>query len=50
MGKSISRALKTLRIERIYTGYCTGREAYEILKEELGDKVESLQVGKVLEM
>lgn len=36
-------------IKHIYTGHCTGKRAYGILKEELGDTVQQLKVGLVME-
>lgn len=32
-------------IEKIYTGHCTGDRAMEILKEELGEKVQQIYTG-----
>ena len=32
-------------IEHVITGHCTGERAYEILKEELGEKVSQIYVG-----
>lgn len=42
------RVLKT-DIRYIYTGHCTGEKAFEILKSELGDKVQQLKAGLVME-
>lgn len=39
-----------LGVERIYTGHCTGAPAFSLLKEELGDKLESLQTGNQIEL
>lgn len=36
-------------IGEVYTGHCTGKAAYKILKEELGDRVHQLHVGLVIE-
>ena len=35
--------------ENIYTGHCTGEEAFRILREELGNMVRQLRVGLVME-
>lgn len=35
-------------VEQIYTGHCTGGPAFALLKEELGERVHSLQTGDVL--
>lgn len=45
-----ARILKELEIERIITGHCTGERACEILKEQLGDKVEVMHSGMVIEI
>ena len=42
--KFSDRLLKT-GIEKVYTGHCTGERAMEILKEKLGDKVQSFYSG-----
>ncbi len=36
-------------IEYICTGHCTGQKAYDILKQQLGDKVHQLRVGLIIE-
>ena len=33
-----------------YTGHCTGQKAWDIMHEELGDKVHALQTGLVFEL
>lgn len=43
--RSLARKIKETGIRHIYTGHCTGKEAYGILKEELGDIVGQLRVG-----
>lgn len=37
------------RCKKIYTGHCTGGRAFRILQQELGDMVEQLKVGLVIE-
>ena len=37
-------------IEYVITGHCTGQRAYEILREELGDKVQQMYAGMELEI
>ena len=37
-------------IEKIYTGHCTGKEAYGILKEMLGERAVQLRTGLVIEI
>lgn len=36
-------------VERVYTGHCTGNAAYDILKEELGEKLNRLRTGLIME-
>jgi 7,8-dihydropterin-6-yl-methyl-4-(beta-D-ribofuranosyl)aminobenzene 5'-phosphate synthase len=45
-----AETLKALEIERIITGHCTGESACEILKEQLGNKVEVMHSGMVIEI
>lgn len=44
----VDRVKKT-GIEKLYTGHCTGKRAYDILKQELGDVVEQLRTGLTIE-
>ena len=44
--RNVSRLIKETGIDFICTGHCTKDRAYNIMKEELGDKLEKLQVGK----
>lgn len=37
-------------ISHVITGHCTGEEAFEILKETLGDRVEQLYTGMEIEL
>lgn len=46
---SLAERIKKTGIERIYTGHCTGKKAFDILKRELGDKAQQLCVGLVIE-
>ena len=45
-----AQTLKALEMERIITGHCTGERACEILQEQLGDKVEVMYSGMVIEI
>ncbi len=40
-----AESLKEAAVERIITGHCTGDHAFDILKRELGDKVEKMHSG-----
>ena len=37
--RELGRVLRELEVGRIYTGHCTGEEAFRILKEELGERI-----------
>lgn len=47
--KAVAKALQKTGVEFVCTGHCTKDKAYGILKEILGDKLEQLRVGLVLE-
>ncbi len=47
--RALADRIKETGIEKIYTGHCTGQRAFNILKEELGDKAEQLKTGLVME-
>lgn len=47
--REFARKIKDTGIKYVYTGHCTGKKSFEILKEELGDMVSQLKVGLVME-
>lgn len=47
--RSFAKELKNANVKRFITGHCTGERAIEILREELGDCVEEMHVGTVIE-
>lgn len=47
--RALAEGIRATGIEEIYTGHCTGKAAYQVLKEELGDKVHLLKTGLVME-
>lgn len=47
--RALAKRIKETGIQYIYTGHCTGKKAYAILKDELGDIVQQLRVGFVME-
>lgn len=47
--RELARRIKMTEIETIYTGHCTGKRSFNILKEELGEMVHPLSVGLVIE-
>lgn len=46
---AFSRRIKQTGVKKIYTGHCTGQMPFEVMQEELGDMVEQLKVGLVIE-
>ncbi len=47
--RKIAAEIKKLSIDKVVTGHCTGDKAYEILKEELGERVIQTCSGMTLE-
>lgn len=47
--RTLAGKIKETGIKYIYTGHCTGQNAYMILKDELGDMVQQLKTGLVME-
>lgn len=47
--REIARAIKNTGIGFVCTGHCTKERAYAVMKEELGDKLEQLRVGLVMD-
>lgn len=47
--RSLGRHLAQTNVKSFYTGHCTGRPAFTLLKEELPSKVEYFMTGTVLE-
>ena len=47
--RKVSRNILDTGIDYVCTGHCTKDRAYSIMKEELGDKLEQLRVGLVME-
>lgn len=46
---AFAQRLKETGVEKVITGHCTGERACELLAQELGDMVETLYTGKVME-
>ncbi|MGF1684001.1 MBL fold metallo-hydrolase [Photobacterium minamisatsumaniensis] len=44
--EAIGRVLQNYPIDKLYTGHCTGKKAYGILKDVLGDHLEHLPTGR----
>lgn len=47
--RSLAQKIKETGIKYVYTGHCTGKKSYLILKEELGEIVQQLKVGLEME-
>lgn len=47
--KEIANNLKSRDIDKIYTGHCTGDEAFDILKKSLGNRIDMFKTGTVME-
>ena len=47
---AIGKKLLEYPIEKVYTGHCTGRKAYPILKEFMGNRVEYFATGCSVEL
>ena len=48
--RMLAARLRDMQVEKIYTGHCTGTKAFPILKEELGDMLDILVTGKMIEL
>lgn len=47
--EGIAKFLKSTE-SKYYTGHCTGLEAYHLLKEVMGDRIQYLATGTVIEI
>ena len=48
--RAFAERVEATGVERIVTGHCTGEKALNILKDKLGDKVQALKTGLVIEI
>lgn len=48
--RSLAERIRRTGIQKIYTGHCTGEQAFAILKEELGDCAEQLYTGMEIQL
>ena len=48
--RALAAGIRETGIRRVYTGHCTGKKAYGILKDELGDMVQQLKTGLEISM
>jgi 7,8-dihydropterin-6-yl-methyl-4-(beta-D-ribofuranosyl)aminobenzene 5'-phosphate synthase len=47
--QNIARKLLNYPVQSIYTGHCTGQKAYAVLKSVLGEKLQRLHTGTVIQ-
>lgn len=47
--RELAQKIKNTGIKYVYTGHCTGRRSFKILREELGDMVRQLRAGLIME-
>jgi 7,8-dihydropterin-6-yl-methyl-4-(beta-D-ribofuranosyl)aminobenzene 5'-phosphate synthase len=47
--RKIGQTLLTYPLQRVYSGHCTAKRGYRILKEVMGEKLESFPVGTIIE-
>ena len=43
--RNFAEKVRATGVEQVWTGHCTGEEAYQILREELGGMVRQLKSG-----
>lgn len=48
--RALAKRIEKTGIQKVYTGHCTGKDAYRILKEELGDRAERIYTGMEIEV
>ena len=48
--KELVEYMKAEGVQYLYTGHCTGEEAFHILKKYGGELVQDLSTGKVVEI
>jgi len=48
--EAVAKELRERKNTRFYTGHCTGQEAFDILKETLGEQLEAMHTGSVYEI
>lgn len=48
--RALAERIKDTGIEKVFTGHCTGKKSFAILKEELQDQIEQLYTGMEFEL
>ena len=46
--RELGLTLSQYPIDKLYTGHCTGKKAYGLLKEVLGERLEAIPTGKCI--
>jgi len=47
---SVADKLEACKIDRIYTGHCTGQKAFELLQARFGDRISQFKCGMEIEL
>ena len=48
--EAIANRIMEQKVEKVYTGHCTGKEAYDFMKNVMGEKLGRIQAGTVIEI
>ncbi len=48
--KKLAEKIRETGVSLVYTGHCSGKRGYEILRSELGDMVKQIKTGLVIEI
>lgn len=48
--RTMGKELLKYPVERVYTGHCTGKKAYRVLKEVMGQRLEYFPTGRDLNL
>lgn len=48
--RALAERIRVLNPQYIYTGHCTGKPAFEILQDELGDKLRAIHSGTLIQL
>ena len=48
--QNIARKMLDYPVQTIYTGHCTGQKAYAVLKSVVGEKLQHLHIGTIIEI
>jgi len=48
--EEVGRKTLTYSVEKVYSGHCTGQKAYRVLKGVMGEKLDQLHTGVVIDL